>query len=157
MKKNTSMILRPLHATDIPQLIAIAAEAVPYPWKEDVFKDCFSENYHGWALEKIFLNKNAEILGFVIVLNRQDECDLLNICLRPPYQGLHYGEKLLAKVLEWCQISKIQKIVLEVRRSNQQAIRFYKKMGFTEVAVRQNYYPSTEGREDALVFVRQHS
>ncbi|MCR2392783.1 ribosomal-protein-alanine N-acetyltransferase, partial [Salmonella enterica] len=40
---------------------------------------------------------------------------------------------------------------LEVRASNQAAIALYEDLGFNEVTVRRNYYPSAHGREDAIV------
>ncbi|MNR57792.1 ribosomal-protein-alanine N-acetyltransferase [compost metagenome] len=40
---------------------------------------------------------------------------------------------------------------LEVRASNRAAIALYEDLGFNEVTVRRNYYPSANGREDAIV------
>ncbi|MEX2365017.1 MAG: GNAT family N-acetyltransferase, partial [Pseudohongiellaceae bacterium] len=42
-------------------------------------------------------------------------------------------------------------IYLEVRPSNQAAIRLYEKTGFKEIGIRPDYYPDKFGREDALV------
>jgi ribosomal-protein-alanine N-acetyltransferase len=42
---------------------------------------------------------------------------------------------------------------LEVRRSNQAALRLYEKFGFAVTAVRRNYYSHPE--EDALVLWRE--
>jgi ribosomal-protein-alanine N-acetyltransferase len=42
-------------------------------------------------------------------------------------------------------------IFLEVRPSNLAAIALYETAGFRRVAVRRNYYPAREGREDAVV------
>ena len=44
---------------------------------------------------------------------------------------------------------KIQKITLEVRRSNQIAISLYKKYDFKEISVRKNYYKNPT--EDAVI------
>jgi len=40
---------------------------------------------------------------------------------------------------------------LEVRASNLGAIALYEQLEFNEVSVRRNYYPTAEGREDALI------
>ena len=45
----------------------------------------------------------------------------------------------------------IQNITLEVRKSNINAINFYKKHGFEEVATRENYY----GSEDGILMVKE--
>ena len=41
---------------------------------------------------------------------------------------------------------------LEVRPSNEAAIKLYSDMGFRHVGTRRAYYPAHEGREDAHVF-----
>jgi ribosomal-protein-alanine N-acetyltransferase len=45
-------------------------------------------------------------------------------------------------------------MLLEVRPSNEHAIRLYHQLGFNEVGTRPDYYPSVEGREDALIMAR---
>ena len=44
-----------------------------------------------------------------------------------------------------CYSKKVQNLTLEVRKSNEVAISFYKKNGFNEVAVRKNYYKGEDG------------
>jgi len=43
---------------------------------------------------------------------------------------------------------------LEVRSTNDAAIGLYRSLGFTQVRERKNYYPTTKGREDALIMWR---
>ena len=40
---------------------------------------------------------------------------------------------------------------LEVRASNVAAIALYESVGFNEATIRRNYYPTTDGREDAII------
>ena len=47
---------------------------------------------------------------------------------------------------------KTQKVSLEVRESNEQAINFYKKMGLVEVFVRKKYY---QDGENALIMEKE--
>jgi ribosomal-protein-alanine N-acetyltransferase len=42
-------------------------------------------------------------------------------------------------------------IFLEVRPSNMEAVSLYESIGFNEMAVRRNYYPAKNGREDAIL------
>ena len=44
-----------------------------------------------------------------------------------------------------CQI-----VYLEVRPSNVSARHLYRTVGFQQIAIRPDYYPALEGREDAL-------
>ena len=46
-------------------------------------------------------------------------------------------------------------IFLEVRESNAPARQLYQSVGLLQVRVRKNYYPTLEGREDAILMSRQ--
>ena len=48
-----------------------------------------------------------------------------------------------------------QRIFLEVRPSNPQAIALYHSEGFNEIGRRPRYYPAVQGREDANVMAME--
>lgn len=80
------------------------------------------------------------------------ECSLLNICINPSRQGQGYGRMLLTHLLENAKSKNAEKFVLEVRASNYKAIALYECAGFIKIAVRKDYYPTENGREDALIY-----
>ena len=61
------------------------------------------------------------------------------------------GNQLVNYLLDLARWKKIRMAFLEVRVSNQAAYKLYTKLGFDEIGVRKNYYPSPAGREDALI------
>jgi ribosomal-protein-alanine N-acetyltransferase len=58
-------------------------------------------------------------------------------------------------MLEWVAQSTrdygARSLMLEVRPSNDAALRLYKRYGFERIGVRPGYYPAVGGREDAVV------
>jgi ribosomal-protein-alanine N-acetyltransferase len=64
-------------------------------------------------------------------------------------QGL--GRKFLEHLIGVAQGYRAETMFLEVRPSNTPALRLYAAMGFSEIAVRRNYYPAENGREDAIL------
>jgi [ribosomal protein S18]-alanine N-acetyltransferase len=42
-------------------------------------------------------------------------------------------------------------MLLEVRPTNEAALRLYQRYGFERIGVRRGYYPAHGGREDAIV------
>jgi ribosomal-protein-alanine N-acetyltransferase len=58
---------------------------------------------------------------------------------------------LLEHAMKATRQQNARALYLEVRPSNTPAIRMYEKMGFEAFALRKAYYPTQEGREDALV------
>ncbi len=61
------------------------------------------------------------------------------------------GRILVEHMLKCAKSKAAEKMFLEVRPSNQVAIKLYESMGFEQIGLRRAYYPGNEGREDALV------
>jgi len=69
----------------------------------------------------------------------------------PDYQGQGLGRKLLQHVKAALLEKGIASIFLEVRESNVIALSLYESEGFHEIDVRKNYYPTVNGRENAII------
>jgi len=70
-------------------------------------------------------------------------------------QGRGLSRRLLDDLLALAASSCAQTVFLEVRPSNQRALRLYANAGFCEVGLRRGYYPAAKGREDALVLAKE--
>lgn len=80
-----------------------------------------------------------------------DEATLFNIAVHPEHQRKGYGRALMEHLIAELEQRGILTLWLEVRASNQQAIALYQVLGFNEVSIRRNYYPTAQGREDAII------
>jgi [ribosomal protein S18]-alanine N-acetyltransferase len=132
---------------DFDELLFIEEQAHIYPWPDTTLRWCLEQAH----LRCFVLQKEQDILGFAIYECVLDEATLLNIAINPEYQGQGSGRYLLRKTLHELDAT-IAKIFLEVRISNESALRLYQSEGFTEIGQRKNYYPTEHGREDARVF-----
>lgn len=97
------------------------------------------------------LFEDETLLGYFYAQNIVGEVTLLNIAIAPSAQGKGFGSKLLEGLIDLCEAKKVESIWLEVRDSNQAAQNLYLNAGFNEVDRRYNYYPATQGREDAII------
>ena len=78
-----------------------------------------------------------------------DQAHINNLAVRPELRGRGLGTQLLEAVsAEAAHLGAVE-LTLEVRESNTPALQLYKKAGFTQEAVRKNYYSNPV--EDALV------
>ncbi|MCL2591340.1 MAG: ribosomal protein S18-alanine N-acetyltransferase [Betaproteobacteria bacterium] len=117
-----------------------------FPWSRRNFADSLAAGYACWMMRD-----TDEPVGYAVVLDVLDEAHLLNISVIRAAQRRGLGSSLLGYLLSTAQEDGIRQFFLEVRPSNQGAIAFYRRAGFVEIAQRKGYYPSRDGREDAIV------
>lgn len=141
-----SLALRPMLEEDLADIIAIEVKAYKHPWTIGIFRDCLRVGYHCQVLEK-----NNEIQGYAVMSEAVGEAHILNVCVRPQSQGNGFGRILVDDLLGAARRMSADIMLLEVRPSNKKALNLYHHMGFCEVGTRKNYYPSHNGREDALI------
>jgi len=141
-----SLALRPMLDEDLVAVISIERIAYTHPWTIGIFRDCLRVGYHCQVLEQ-----DCEILGYAIMSEAVGEAHILNVCIHPESQGNGFGRLLVNDLLDAARRLSADIMLLEVRPSNKAALGLYHNMGFCEVGTRKNYYPSDNGREDALI------
>lgn len=141
--------LRPMGSRDLGAIGTIECAAYTHPWSPRIFSDCLRVGYSCWVLEL-----EGVVQGYGIMSVGAGECHILNLCVRPASQQRGFGRMLLAHLLDSAQEHGAERALLEVRPSNGAARRLYRQMGFAQVGVRRAYYPTRDGREDALVLTR---
>ncbi|HEY7656222.1 MAG TPA: ribosomal protein S18-alanine N-acetyltransferase [Burkholderiales bacterium] len=141
---------RRMTAADLDGVVAIEEAIYPHPWTRGNFSDSLAADYDCWIVEC-----GGEQAGYCVVMIAAGEAHLLNLSVAGPWQRRGLGREILGFVLQLARRRGAQRILLEVRPSNQAARALYAAAGFTEVATRQGYYPAGAGREDAIVLQLQ--
>ena len=142
--------VRRMQLADLPDVLRNERLGYMHPWTEGIFRDCLRNGQECWLLMSSNLNVGHGILSIAA-----GESHLLNVCVHPDFQGHGFGRILVEHILERALAGKASTIFLEVRPSNVAACELYDKLGFNEVGIRENYYPSKVGREDALVLAKE--
>lgn len=84
------------------------------------------------------------MVGFAMMYFGDDHAHLNLLAVRPPYQRLGLGRRMLAWLVDSARVAGISAIHLEVRSNNAGARRFYRALGFQEVALLPRYYSGVE-------------
>ena len=71
--------------------------------------------------------------------------------LAPAFQALGLGLVLFRELCAELEARCMMTLWLEVRASNRGAIALYERLNFNEVSIRRNYYPTADGKEDAVM------
>ena len=93
----------------------------------------------------------GQLAGFAIFSWVLDEAELLQIGVASAFRGQGGAKILLGESHNILKAEQIVRIMLEVRGSNAAAIALYKGLDYFEDGRRKGYYPSAEGREDAIL------
>ena len=135
---------------DLAGVVDAEARIYPFPWTQGNFADSLKAGHRA-----VVAREHGMLVGYAVVMLVLDEAHLLNISILPEAQSGGRGEVLLGHLLEDARAQGTARMFLEVRRGNGRAQAFYRRHGFIEIAHRRDYYPANEGREDAIVMVRE--
>ncbi len=139
--------LRPMSEADLPAVMAIENAIYTFPWTQGNFRDSLAAGYSCWIYVR-----DGELIGYAVLLRVSDEAHLLNLSIAAGCQRQGYGSLLLQRVCELARGQGTRLLFLEVRPSNNAALRLYERHGFGRIGLRREYYPAQAGREDALIF-----
>ncbi|UCH39097.1 MAG: ribosomal protein S18-alanine N-acetyltransferase [Gammaproteobacteria bacterium] len=149
---NDNLWFRRMTLDDVGQVMKIEREVYEFPWTERIFKDCIRVGYQCWmALQQ------QHVVGHAVISVTAGESHILNLSIGKAYQRQGFGRRFIEFLVDEARARDAATMLLEVRPSNTAAISCYNSAGFNEIGSRKDYYPATDGREDALLFARQLS
>jgi ribosomal-protein-alanine N-acetyltransferase len=138
-----------MNKADLPEIMAIERESFASPWTAGMFAKEI-DSAHSMCLCVRINSEDKSIVGaYIIFWLVADEAHLHNLAVKKEYrsQGLAFG--LMEAMNQIAGANKITSQTLEVRESNTEAIKLYRKCGFVVKGVRPLYY--TDTCEDALI------
>jgi len=138
--------IRLMQPADLKAVAAVERAAYQYPWSLGIFRDCLLAGYYCLVFDVA-----GAVTGYGIMSIAAGEAHLLNLCVHPAAQRLGYGRRLLNTLLLKASDAQADKVFLEVRPSNEIALRLYRSAGFEQIGVRPAYYQAEHGREDAVI------
>jgi ribosomal-protein-alanine N-acetyltransferase len=95
----------------------------------------------------------GEIVAYAGMHHIIDEGYLTNIAVKSTFRSRGIATALIKKLAAYAEENDMRMLTLEVRASNEDAIRLYDKLDFDRVGLRPNYY--TNPTEDAVLMTRK--
>lgn len=170
--------IRKMVPADLGQVTQIEADNFSVPWKEKDFANWIEDPQAVFLTaagkrERTKLTESAAgkrekpemtelaagecehpdlaetVAGYIGCLYAADEGDITNVSVDSARRREGIGKCLVQALLAESRKRGCRRIFLEVRQSNDAAIRLYQGCGFVRVGVRKNYY--TKPQEDALL------
>jgi ribosomal-protein-alanine N-acetyltransferase len=147
-----SLEIRRLAYPDLPQVIAIERQVFPTPWSLAMFVLELSKQ-SGICLAATVAQPGGErrLVGYLICSRYDTVWHVMNVAVAAEHQRRGLAQALLAELYR--QVGdESARFTLEVRRSNDVAIRLYEREGFRPAGMRRRYYQ--DNGEDAVVMWR---
>ena len=148
----SEVAFRAMTPADLEAVVDLTHRADPFGWTLRNFSDA-----HASGNTLTVLTVDGVTSGIAAVMHVLDESELLEIAVQPAMQGRGYGKALLAQAIALARRNGAVRMFLEVRESNARARKMYTSFGFEETGRRRNYYPTENGREDAILMTAQFS
>lgn len=138
-------MIRKLESRDAEGLGRLAQEIFTMPWSVNAFAALVEDK------NSIFFvaEEDGQIIGGCGLTHILDEGDIHNVMVAPAYRGRGIAVRMMENLLNEGTTQGIDAFTLEVRVSNEAAIRIYEKLGFVSEGVRPKFYEKPV--EDALI------
>ncbi|HEV7639280.1 MAG TPA: ribosomal protein S18-alanine N-acetyltransferase [Gaiellaceae bacterium] len=140
--------IRILELGDLSAIERIEQKAYPTPWSRSMFASELAKP------TSICLGafEGTGLVGYVINSRYVDAWHVMNVAVDPEHQRRGVATALLEELFELTRADERRGYTLEVRVSNEDAIKLYEKLGFESRGIRRGYY--TDNREDAVIMWR---
>jgi len=140
--------IRPLRLDDLDAIELIEQRAYPTPWSRSMFASELAKP------TSICLGAfdGERLVGYMINARYVDAWHVMNVAIDPHHRRRGVATALIERLFELTRDDERRGYTLEVRVSNEGAIRLYTRLGFEARGVRRGYY--TDNREDALIMWR---
>lgn len=139
--------IRTMTAEDVDAVATLEAQIFSQPWSRQGFLDAIE------LADTVFLvaEENAEIAGYIGMYVCLDEGEITNVAVSEDVRRRGIGGMLIRAIQKEAVQREVRQIVLEVRVSNEHAIRLYEHTGFVKQGVRKGFYDLP--KEDAYIMI----
>jgi [ribosomal protein S18]-alanine N-acetyltransferase len=143
-----ALSIRALDLADLNAIEHIEQRAYPTPWSRSMFASELAKP------TSICLGafEGDDLVGYIVNSRYVDAWHVMNVAVDPNVRRRGVATALLEHLFELTRGDERRGYTLEVRISNDGAIRLYERLGFEARGIRRGYY--TDNREDALIMWR---
>lgn len=140
----------PMQERHIPAVAALEKQCFSDPWPEQVLSAELKNELSLWLAAE----REGTLLGYIGSQTVLGESDMMNLAVTPQARRQGVGRALTEALCDALQKTmQAQCLTLEVRCSNESAIRLYESLGFRQIGRRPGYY--FHPKEDALIYRKE--
>ena len=130
---------------DIRQIAELEKKIFSDAWTEKSLQETFEQKQAFITVVEI----EEKVVGYCIIYYVMDEAEIARIAICEDERRTGIGNDLFQYTCEYCTEIGVERLLLDVRESNQGAIAFYEHNGFQRDGIRKNFYEMP--KEDAVL------
>ena len=142
------MEYRRMEERDLEQVAAIENETFSMPWTKDAFLESINNPSHVYVVAC----EGDVVCGYCGMWGIAGEGQINNVAVRKDLRGNGIGFAIVEFLVQEGEKQGLEAFTLEVRESNERAIRVYEKAGFKNAGIRKNFYDRP--KENAVIMWR---
>ncbi len=127
--------------SDIEDVVKLEKQCFLQPWNQE---QCLYELHENPFSTGYLLKDGDQILGYAFLWITFEIAQLARIGIDPACRHKGYGTYLMKALCEQARKANSEFLSLEVRESNQAALKMYENIGLIQVNVSKNYYSDGE-------------
>lgn len=141
-----TLTIRRMTAEDLDAVHALDERSFVNPWPRRSFE---FELYENRASAQWVAELDGVLAGVIVTWLLAEEAHIATIAVQPELRRGGIAARLLCAALQALAAEGARTAALEVRASNEPALRLYRRFGFVEVGQRKGYYQ--DNGEDAIL------
>lgn len=146
-KKTYNVVVDFANENDIDEIVRIEGECFcNEAWSREMIESDFFKRSKYIVARDDF----DDVIGYLSMLDLDIEGEVLRVAVKKQYRRKGIARQMIEFLVDYLKERGYQKLYLEVKSSNLEAIALYEKLGFVKFNERRNYYG--EG-EDAINYV----
>ena len=129
-------VFRKIREEEIADVAILEKNIFPDAWSQSNILETYKQS------QAIILGaeEDEKIVGYCIFYYVMDEGEIARIGVKEELRGRGIGRGILNAICEFCKAHGVERLLLDVRESNETARRFYEQYGFTVDGMRKDFY-----------------
>ncbi len=143
------MMIRRMIDEDLDTIDLLERDIFTSPWPRKEYEYEIHDNPYANPYVVIEDEEIVAYFDFWIIFDR---AEIATIGVKEGYRKQGYGQMMMDFINKQAEEAKCENISLEVRVSNEKAIKLYEKNGYIQINIRKNYYD--DNHEDAYLMMK---
>ncbi len=141
-------LIRQMNQRDLDEIMRIEKASFTLPWSRMSYENEFENQYATYLV----VDYEGEIAAYGGIWVIHDEAHITSVAVAKEYRRKGMGAALLNALLNTARLKRAMRAFLEVRVTNEAALKMYSRQGFAAIGLRKEYYD--DNHEDAIVMMK---